>query len=91
MLSKMAELSWHGHEKILSAFKWMYRINPNNWDTLTPSHICLKIWTHPFDSLSMCLKSVEWVAKSVDLDQMPHSAASDLGLYRLLSMSVPMI
>ena len=31
----------------------------------------------------MCLKTARWVANSVDLDHMPHTEASDLGLHFL--------
>ena len=37
--------------------------------------------------VSVC-KIAEWVANSVDPDQTPQNAASDLGLHYLLSLSV---
>ena len=46
-------------------------------------HTCPKIWNSPFFYLLMCLKYCCCMANSVDLDQMPHSAVSDLGLYCL--------
>ena len=44
----------------------------------------VKIWESSFYCLLMCLKTVRWVASNVDLDQMPHFVASDLGLHCLL-------
>ena len=37
----------------------------------------------------MCKETAEWVANSVAPDQMPHSAASDLGLHSLLRPVCP--
>ena len=41
--------------------------------------------------LLMCLITVGWVANSVDPDQTPRSAASDLGLHYLLRPVCPNI
>ena len=76
-----------------NANKRYYRIYSNNWDTLKSYHTCTctKTWTSPFSYPLMCIKNRR-VANSVDPDQMPRSAASDLGLRCLLTfVSVPTI
>ena len=54
------------------------------WATLISYHICSKIWTNLFYCLTVCQKSVGWLANSVGPSQMPPSVASDLGLHCLL-------
>ena len=67
----------------------MYHIYPKYSDTSTPYHICSKIWTSTIHYPMLCLKIAEWVANSVDPDEMPRSAASHLGLYCLLRPVCP--
>ena len=43
----------------------------------------------PFHYRLICLKTDGWVANSVDLDHMPHSVPSDLGLHCLLRPVCP--
>ena len=62
----------------------MYRIYPKYSDTSTPYHTCSKIWTSAIYYSMLCLKIAEWVANSVDPDESPRSAATHLGLHRLL-------
>ena len=68
-----------------------YRIYPKYLDTLTPYHICSKIWTRTIYYPILCLKIAGWVANSVDPDEMLHSAASHLGLHCLLRPVCPNI
>ena len=61
----------------------------------------LKIGTMPYHTCSKIWKSIKlpvdvsrisgWAENSVDPDQMPHSVASDLGLYCFLRTSVPIL
>ena len=60
------------------------RISPRYWSSKFPYHTCLTFEQSPFDLLSVCLKYTGWTANSVDPDQTPRSAASDLGLHCLL-------
>ena len=69
--------------------KMEYRIYPKYSDTLTPYHICSKIWTSTIHYPMLCLKIAGWVANSVDPDETPRSAASHLGLYCLLRPVCP--
>ena len=62
------------------------RIYPKSSDILSPNRTCTKILTSPFYYLSMCLNNSWIVANSVDPDQTPRSAASDLGLHCLLKL-----
>ena len=64
----------------------VYRMNPKYWDLkfLLFYHTCSKNWTTSFCHLLICLKTAGWVANSVDPDQTPRNAASDLGLHCLL-------
>ena len=39
-------------------------------DSLTPYHICSRIWTHPFCYLLIFLQIVGWMAKVADPDHM---------------------
>ena len=55
---------------------------------MNPYHICRKIWKNPFYYLLMCLSTVGGMPNSVDPDQTPLNAASDLGVHYLLGMSV---
>ena len=50
-----------------------------NYSSISP-----KNWTNPLNFLLMCLKIAEWVATSVESDQMLHSRLSGLGLHCLL-------
>ena len=67
----------------------VYRIYPKYSDTLTPYHICSKIWTSTIHYPMLCLKIAGWVANSVDPDETPHSAESHLGLNCLLRPVCP--
>ena len=69
----------------------IYHIYPKYSDTSTPYHICSKIWTSTIHYPMLCLKIAGRVANSVDPDEMPHSAASHLGLYCLLRPVCPNI
>ena len=60
-------------------------MHPTYLDTFTFYHYCPKILN---TSISF-LKFVERVANSVDPDQTPRSAASDLGLHCLLRSVCP--
>ena len=67
----------------LSIFKFAsveYHIYPEYLDTLIPCHTCPKFWTISFCYLLICLKNARLAVVSVDPDQMPQNAASDLGL-----------
>ena len=66
-----------------------YRIYHKNSDTSAPYHICSKIWTSTIFYQMLCLKVAGWVANSIDPDEMPHSAASHLGLHCLLRRVCP--
>ena len=57
-----------------------YRIFTKYWNTLFPYHTCPKI----FDCQLIHLGNAGRVANSAETNQMPHSAASDLGLHCLL-------
>ena len=59
------------------------RIYTKNW---TPELLIRrpKLWTNPFYYVLMCPQTAGWVANSVDPDQKPRYAASDLGLRCLL-------
>ena len=71
-------------EKSCQASQFIYCIYPKYSDTSTPYHICSKIWTSTIHYPMLCLKIDGWVANSVDQDETPRSAASNLGLYCLL-------
>ena len=59
---------------------------------LTLYHICPKFWkTSLLYYMLTCLNSTLWVENNVDLDKMPHSEVSDLGLHICSSLSVPII
>ena len=60
-----------------------YRIYSKYLDTLTPYHTWTNIGLRPFYYRLMCLQAVGCVTNSVDPDQTPRSAASDLGLHCL--------
>ena len=66
-----------------------YRICPKYSDTSTHYHTCSKILTSTTYYSMLCLKIAGWVANSVDSDEMPHSAASHLGLHCLLRPVCP--
>ena len=66
-----------------------YRIHSKYSDTSTPYHICSKIWTSTIHYPLLCLKIAGWVANSVDPDETPRSAASQLGLYGYLRPVCP--
>ena len=60
-----------------------YRINPKYWNTLFTYHTFPKIWNSPFYYLFIVWNIAVCIENSVDPDQTPRSAASDLGLYCL--------
>ena len=69
----------------------MYHIYPKYWDTLSTYHTCPKIWNtySPFYYLLLGLKHCCMYGKQCRHDQMPHFAASDLGLHCLERPSCP--
>ena len=89
----MVEIFEPCHMKIALSHFWIpdidhnmkYHVYPKYWDTLTliPYYACPKLEQVHFTYLLICLKTDGWGANSVDPDQMPHVAASDLGLHCL--------
>ena len=61
-----------------------YHIYLKYSNTSTIYNTSSKIWTSTIYYPMLCLKIAGWVANSVDPDEMPHSAASHLGLHCLL-------
>ena len=69
---------------VSSPLKTVYCIYPKYSDTSAPYHTCSEIWTSTIYYPMLCLKITGWMADSVDSDEMPHSAVSDLGIHCLL-------
>ena len=65
------------------------RIYPKYSDTSTPYHTCSKIWTSTIYYPMLCLKIAGSMAKRVDPDEPPRSAAAHLGLHCLLRPVCP--
>ena len=57
---------------------YMYHTSPKYFDTLTSYYTYSKIRTCQFHHLFLHLQTAGGVTNSVDRDQTPHSAASDL-------------
>ena len=61
-------------------------IYPKYWDTFSPYHNAEQVH---FTNCWCVQNTAGWVANIVDPDQTPQSAASDLGLHRLLGRVCP--